>query len=290
MSGSLSLKKGALIYAKNGAKQKSGDDMVKIKQYELAFIIAVAFAAGFVASNIAGTGQQLAQPEIGEERTVAMLLPAVDSEGSGVVGVLYTTVKPGTGKILLDTSKILNYLDTQLSGRIAAKAAGDYAKINLSNVDITYTIKVNASLIEGPSAGSAMAVSVLLALENRTADNITMTGTINPDGTIGPVGSVLEKARVAKENGATLFLVPRGQSVAEETSRTRVCNRMNGAEVCRINYVAQKINIGQFLGMEVREVGNIGDAYEFFTNFVVNTTGMSKGNATGNISAGNVTK
>lgn len=247
---------------------------MKIKKHELVFALAVAFLVGFAASDIVSSisQQQYAQPEVGEERTVAMLLPAVDSEGTGVIGTLYTTVKPGSGKILLDTSRILNYLDTQLSGRIAAKAASDYAKVNLSGMDITYTIKVNASLIEGPSAGSAMAVSVLLALENKTADNITMTGTINPDGTIGVVGSVLEKARVAKANGAVLFLVPKGQSTAEETVRARTCNRVNGAEVCRITYTAQTINISSALGIEVKEVRNIGEAYGYFVN---GTRGLS---------------
>lgn len=247
--------------------------MLKIKMSGLALVVILAFAAGFATNYIsAGFSPQLSQPDVGEERVAAMLLPAVDSEGTGVAGTLFTTVKPGSGKILLDTSRILNYLDTQLSGRIAAKAAGDYARVNLSTVDITYTIKVNASLIEGPSAGAGMAVSVLLALENRTADNITMTGTINPDGTIGQVGSVLEKARVAKENGATLFLVPRGQSVAEETSRTRTCSKQGTMEACRISYTTQKVDIGAHLGIEVREVSNIGEAYGYFVNRTANGT------------------
>ncbi len=37
---------------------------------------------------------------------------------------------------------------------------------------------------------------------------VMMTGMINPDGTIGPVGGILEKASAAASVGAKLFLIP----------------------------------------------------------------------------------
>ena len=240
----------------------------KTNRSDMIFIVIFVFLIGFISGvTFAPQNQiQYSQPDIHEERVVSIPLPAVDNEGNGVIGTLYTTVKPGTGKILLDTSKVLNYPDTQLSGRTAAKAAGNYAKINLSGIDIIYTIKVNASIIEGPSAGSSMAISVLLAINNRTVDGIAMTGTINPDGTIGNVGAVLEKARMAKLNGARLFLVPKGQSTTDETSRQKVCSMTGSVEVCKINYESQKIDIGAYLNMTVREVGNIGETYAYFTD------------------------
>src|SRR3989344_3838606 len=152
---------------------------IKVKKSEIAFTIVVMFLVGFIAGmHFLPREVQLSQPNLDSEVVVSMALPAVDNEGNGVAGTLYTTVKPGTGKILVDTSKVLNYIDTQLSARTAASAAGNYAKVNLSSLDIIYTIKVNASIIEGPSAGASMALSVLLALENKTADGIVITGTI----------------------------------------------------------------------------------------------------------------
>ena len=168
---------------------------ISLAKNDIVFALVVVFLLGFWAGiNFAPQHQQNAI-NLEDERVVKLSLPAVDNEGNGVVGVLSTSVKPGNGKILLDTSKVLNYIDTQLSGRVAASAAANYAKVSLNNIDVVYTIDVNASLIEGPSAGAAMSVSVLLALENKTAmQNIAITGTINPDGSIGKVGAVFEKA------------------------------------------------------------------------------------------------
>src|SRR3989338_11348118 len=243
---------------------------IKVRKSEIVFTIIVMFLAGFMAGTQCGSRSQeeVRQPELGGEVVVSMALPAVDSEGNGVVGILYTTVKPGTGKILVDTSRVLNYIDTQLSARTAATAASNYAKVNLSSVDIVYTIKVNASIIEGPSAGASMALSVLLALENMTADDIAITGTINADGSIGKVGSILEKGRVAKDNGAKMYMVPAGQSTIESTVRNTTCSRAGAMDVCKVNYISETINIGQYLGMEVHEVRNLHEAYQHFNRTV----------------------
>lgn len=238
---------------------------ITLLRHDFVFAILLVFLVGFIA-GVHLAPQSLHGPaNIGEERVVKMILPAVDSEGSGVVGILSTTVKPGTGKILVDTSKVLNYLDTQLSARTAASAAGDYEKVSLDNIDIIYAIEVNASIIEGPSAGAAMAISVLLALENRTSDGIAITGTINSDGSIGKVGAIYEKALAARENGAILFLVPAGQSTTDVTNRTRTCEMRGRYQVCKVNYSTKNLNIGEELNMTVREVANIKEAYAYFT-------------------------
>lgn len=244
-------------------------DKIKIRKLDIAFALVLVFLFGFIAGvkfapqNI----QPLYSLQISGERIVNMSLPAVDNEGNGVVGTLFTTVKPGTGKILLDTSKVLNYIDTQLSGRTAASAAGNYARINMSNVDIIYTIKVNASIIEGPSAGGSMAVSVLFALNNRTPlSSVFMTGTINPDGSIGSVGAILEKARAAKDHGAKVFLVPKGQSTTESGRRESSCNIINSMNICRITYTTNKTDIGRYMNITIHEVANIGEAYGYFLN------------------------
>jgi uncharacterized protein len=110
-----------------------------------------------------------------------------------------------------------------------------------------------------------MAVSTALAAENMpAAKTIVMTGTINSDGTIGPVGGILEKATAAKNIGATTFLVPSGQSTDSTPSKTRTCTLSNGYEVCKINYATTDVNIGATLNLTVNEVGSIGDAVKIF--------------------------
>jgi len=215
---------------------------IKVKKSEIAFTIAVMFLVGFIAGmQFVPREVQLNQPNLDGEVVVSMTLPAV-----------------------VDTSRVLNYIDTQLSARTAAKAASNYAKVDLNGLDIIYVIKVNASIIEGPSAGASMALSVLLALENKTSGNITITGTISPDGTIGKVGSILEKGLAAKANGARTFLVPKGQATAEKTTRNTTCSRLGSMDVCKVNYLAENINIESYLGIEVHEVANLEEAYRYF--------------------------
>lgn len=106
----------------------------------------------------------------------------------------------------------------------------------------------NQGYIDGPSAGGLMTVAVLAALRGDTPRaDATMTGTINPDGTIGPVGGIPHKMQGAARLGKKLVLVPLGQHFDQDLNTKQM-----------VDVVA----IGKSLGMDVREVGNIYDAYE----------------------------
>jgi len=200
-----------------------------------------------------------------EESNVVTFLPAVDENGEGVLGVLETTVKPGSGLVLVNVNNLLAQFDTQLSGRTAAQAAAKYAGIDLSKYDIIYNIRVNATVIEGPSAGAALAVSIIAALENKTLDSETMiTGTISSDGTIGRVGAIAQKAAIAKEEGAKKFLVPEGQATDKQTKRERLCSNTGSVQYCEIKYVPKTLNIGESIGIEVIQVSNVQEALKHF--------------------------
>src|SRR3989304_5318984 len=54
--------------------------------------------------------------------------------------------------------------------------------------------------IDGPSAGALMTVAVFSSLlGDEIKKDVAMTGTINPDGTIGPVGGIPQKIEVVKK-------------------------------------------------------------------------------------------
>ncbi len=65
--------------------------------------------------------------------------------------------------------------------------------------------------VGGPSAGLMFAVGII---DKLTPDSLTQgehiagTGTITPDGTVGPIGGIRQKLAGAREAGATLFLMP----------------------------------------------------------------------------------
>ena len=239
---------------------------IQLSRNDMIFVVFVIFAAGFALGTAIAPRQHVYAGQISQERSVEMVLPAVDSDGNGVIAKLYTVVKPGSGKILLDTSDVLNYPDTQVSGRTAAHAAAEFADIDLSTVDVEYTIKVNASIVEGPSAGAAMAISAILAMKNMTSQVIAITGTISSDGSIGRVGAVTEKAQAVKDYGIKTLLIPEGQLTSENTKRVRTCSFIGSVDVCSVVYRSETADLAKNLNISVIEVSNIAEAFSYFNN------------------------
>jgi len=74
-----------------------------------------------------------------------------------------------------------------------------------------FTIDFNLANIGGPSAGlifSLAAVDKLTTGEINGGKFVAGSGSISPDGTVGPVGGVPHKMVTAQKAGATVFLVP----------------------------------------------------------------------------------
>jgi uncharacterized protein len=196
---------------------------------------------------------------------VQMNLVAVDDAGKGVTTPLIIEAKPGDGKALTNVEKLLFWVDTQYSIQIAKNVAQNVTNIDTSKWDLTYSIETNASVIGGPSAGAALTIATIAALENKQLKNdIMMTGTINEDGSIGEVGGVLEKAKAAKDVGAKVFLVPKGQGEQTTFQPIENCVRKAGFIFCETTYKAVTINIGKDAGISVIEVGNVTDAMKYF--------------------------
>ena len=77
--------------------------------------------------------------------------------------------------------------------------------------DIPLDIRIDTSNISGPSAGLAMALAIV---DDLTPGDLTrgklvaVTGTISPDGTVGQIGAIQQKAITAKAAHAQIFIVP----------------------------------------------------------------------------------
>lgn len=152
-------------------------------------------------------------------KRVEVVAPAVKMTETGLEGVIsYITVEvaPGSGHVFVDTMPLTN-LDTQASARLAAEVAEEVTGFDMGKHNVFITVRSEAPVIGGPSAGGVIAVALIAALLDLEVDpKVMMTGTINPDGSIGPVGGILEKAEAAAKAGATLFLVPEGQLVVTQ--------------------------------------------------------------------------
>jgi len=193
-----------------------------------------------------------------EGKTITIKVPAVKRTASGLEGSVFDAtvlVKPGTGRVFVDTWP-LSELDTQASCRFASEVAADILKVSHSKYDFFYTIRADSPIIGGPSAGAALTIATIASIRGLDIDpNVMMTGMINPDGTVGPVGGILEKIMGANEIGIKTFLIPSGQSVIQTIEGSKV-ETVNVIEYAKSHW-----------GITVIEVDDAIDALVYFTGY-----------------------
>ena len=87
-------------------------------------------------------------------------------------------------------------------------------------------IRIDTGQVGGPSAGLAFTLAILDRLTPGSLtgdDRVAVTGTIEVDGSVGPVGGVDHKTEAAISEGAKLFLVPPDEyELAKKTARGRI--------------------------------------------------------------------
>ena len=134
--------------------------------------------------------------------------------------------------------------------------------MDTSKTDVLFSINGDsAQIVGGPSAGSAMAVATAAALMNKQIrKDIVVTGTIEQGGDIGQVGGLVEKAKVAKENGVRLFLVPHGQAYQNEPVESCDSSENGSYRHCSVSYKTTALS--DLAGIEVREVSTLADALQ----------------------------
>ena len=91
-----------------------------------------------------------------------------------------------------------------------------------------------------------------------------ITGTINHDGSIGPVSAILEKAKVSREAGANIFLVPLLQNRDVIYKTDEHCEAFGISEICTTETRPIKINVTEEAGINVVEVANVEEALKYF--------------------------
>ncbi|HSD84087.1 MAG TPA: S16 family serine protease [Anaerolineae bacterium] len=197
-----------------------------------------------------------ATPDVPAERTAQLdaLYYQQTSEGAkGGTSSIQVRIRPATKPGELRVGFFQEEVEGtgqqwQSSGWIAVLLGSMLEGVNPTDYEFSFS---SGGWIDGPSAGCLMTVGVLAALRNeKVREDATMTGTINPDGTIGPVGGIPHKLDGASKAGKKLVLVPIGQRYDYDTNQEKLVDL---------------VEAGQKLGVEVREVGTIFDAYEALT-------------------------
>lgn len=134
----------------------------------------------------------------------------------------------------------------------AMQAALQYALRRTPGIRRTGTLSVGGlayvpTSTDGPSAGAAMTVAFLAVFRGAAVQRgVALTGTIQSNGQIGPVGKIADKVRAAARESCRTVLVPQGQLHASQWNLEK---------------------LGLELNVTVKEVGTIDDAYELMTGW-----------------------
>ncbi|TXS41746.1 S16 family serine protease [Streptomyces sp. t39] len=107
-----------------------------------------------------------------------------------------------------------NTADMEESQDDATRAALAYLDEDPAKVEVS----LHLADVGGPSAGLLFALGIVDKLDGDGSGGdltggrtIAGTGTITPEGEVGPVGGVSLKTQAAKRDGATVFLVPEAE-------------------------------------------------------------------------------
>lgn len=191
-----------------------------------------------------------------------------DVQYEGTTMNIKVDIRDGTGLVLVNTQTPTG-VDFQTSAKTAVHVAELYTNADLSNKDVIFSIasqnQNELQAVDGPSAGMAMTVLLVLELENKEInDKILLTGTIQADGSIGAVGGVPQKAEAAGKYGAKIFIVPKG----EATTYVQECTeKREGAfyfRNCKSAPHDLSPDLEQKYGMKVVEATDLKSVLQYF--------------------------
>ena len=190
--------------------------------------------------------QDLREPvarDNGYEITVPALWADDGAGTSGTEPARIWATKDGSSLFTIDLADIkAQGAGAQWTATSAAAAAvgSMISGVNSGRVDVDFGV---SGPIDGPSAGGILTVGVVAALLGAPIrGDMTMTGTISTDGSIGPVGGVGLKLQAAADQGYRTVLLP----MANMNLRNPDTNAVESAD-----------EVGKRLGLEVRSVGNV---------------------------------
>lgn len=219
-------------------------------------ILAAGIVSGVALSSLSGCSNE----QEAQSQKTSIVIPAlwVGSKGDEVVaGVELAGITLDGNSSAAEAGFSIDLADIKAQGAgaqwTAATASATVTATILSATDPT-TVHADFTVtgqIDGPSAGGILTVGLLSLLRGEPLrSEVTMTGTISPNGAIGAVGGVPEKIKAAIKAGYTTILIPRGSDV--------MVTGTDGTE----STLAKSSSRG---GVTVIPVSTVQEAYEHFT-------------------------
>jgi uncharacterized protein len=188
----------------------------------------------------------------------------------GTVLKIMVDVRDGTGLVLVNTA-LPTGVDFQTSARTAVSVSHQITGLDLSKKDVIFSISAgnnqDLQAVDGGSAGGAMTVLLVSDLLGKNLNNqVLMTGTIQADGTVGPIGAAAEQADAAGQYGAKIFLVPQGQGIMPVQSCTQTKQGPFIYQNCTTEEKSLSPEMESKYGMKVIEINTIQDALKYFNS------------------------
>ncbi len=196
--------------------------------------------------------------------TSAIHAPAVIlSNNSGSITQVDLTVSTGTGNVvILGPSSVGN--STLQSARMAAEYASSYLGMDFNKYNFTYTIADRNASVSGPSAGAAMTLLAVSALSGKPLrTDFTITGTISPDGTLGEIGGVYDKASAARNDGFNFILVPEVPNGSQEDELYLLVQQTFNIPLIQVANITGALHFALYNS----SVSGISSSYNPFTDY-----------------------
>lgn len=142
--------------------------------------------------------------------TVVYILLSVEKRGDQTGLVVFFRNSPGRFSRMAQTSIKQGII-----------RAADTMRLSPDSWTVELTVPYRELTIYGESLSAMVSLSVLAMANGETiAEDSVMTGTVTPDGQIGPVGSVPQKILAAKAAHIRRVIVPEEQDPADRDWRT----------------------------------------------------------------------
>ena len=198
----------------------------------------------------------------------SLYVPAVINENYSDMLKINVNTQPGAGEAYISVGPTIGTY-TQESEKTAADVAYRIADSRDCDVMLKIETPENVNKIDGPSAGAAMTLLILSALQQNTLrSDFSITGTIEEDGSIGPVGGVPLKTEAVANLGKKLFLVPDLDST--DNALVLVMQRYYNVTVVKVDTIEEAYDIAKNRSMPSSNIVLVNETVPSFRNASLN--------------------
>jgi len=198
----------------------------------------------------------------------SLYVPAVINENYSDMLKINVNTQPGVGEVYISVGPTIG-TSTQDSEKIAADVAYRIADSRDCDVMLKIETPESVSKIDGPSAGAAMTLLILSALQQNTLrSDFSITGTIEEDGKVGMVGGVPLKTEAVANLGKKLFLVPDLDST--DKALVLVMQKYYDIVVFKVDTIEEAYEIVKNISMPTSNIILVNETSPSFRNAILN--------------------